>query len=208
MSQITFKDWKVSAVTEGTDVLRLNVEALDGSDIIELGFTGEGAGREGEPYLLRFSTEQLEANQHSRPGRAVEAETSSAEGDDEGGQVWETDDEETLYTRGWEIQALVDEEGVLNLEVERQDDAEVFALEPLESGVPLAAHVVVRLAAEEEIEDEDEDRDEDDDVEGDLDELEDQSELDEFYDYDDDVDTDEDEDDEMMDLLDEDEGRY
>jgi hypothetical protein len=206
MSQVTFKDWKLSATTEGADVLRLSVEAIDGSDIIELAFTGESAGREGEPYLLRFSTEQLEATQHNQPDGTTESDSSGADSEDEAGPGWLADDEDTLYTRGWEIQALVDEDGVLNLEVERQDDAQVYALEPLESGVPLGSLVIVRLAAEEEIEDEDEDHDEDNELEDDVDDLEEPSELDDLYDYDDDLE--EEEDDETLDLLDEDEERY
>lgn len=183
MPQISFKDWKLTANLEDGDILRVDIEALDGSDIIEMGYAVEGTSREGEPYVMRFTTEKIEATNRKDTRQARELEAGGPE-EDEGGPVW-SDDEETIYTRGWEVNALIDEEGMLSVEVERQDDAEIFVLEPIESGAPLASHLTMRLAAEEEIEDEDEDEDEEDELDDEGDEFDDLDDLDEIDDYED-----------------------
>ncbi len=207
MPQITLKDWRLAASVEDSDILRLEVEATDGSDVVLVSEALPRARRDNEPFVMHFTTERLEAEQNA-PRRAAEAEGGEADEEPE----WLAEDEETLYTRGWEINVLVDEDGLLAVEVERQDDAEIYELDPAESGIPTPSPFLIRLAAEEEIDDEeDEDEDEDNEEEDEADDLEDldyQDQLDEFDDYDEFDDLDEAEDDmDGGDLFEEDE-RY
>ncbi len=186
MEEITFKDWRIGASIVDSDVLKLDIEALDGTDIIEVGYGGHSAGRGGEPFALRFTSEKIE-EAHNRPVRQgsynpseAEAETDETHGD------WPADEDETLYVHGWEVTAFVDEEGILNVDVEKGEDNAIYEEEPLESGTPLSARVSIRLAAEETDEDNEEEEDEEDDFDEDLDDFDDLNELGEADDGEDD----------------------
>ena len=52
-----------------SDALKLDIEALDGTDITEVGYAGRGGGRDGDTYTLRFTSQQIE-EAHDRPVRA------------------------------------------------------------------------------------------------------------------------------------------
>jgi hypothetical protein len=184
MEQISFREWTLRASIIDTDVLRLEIESSDDSDIIETGNTGRGVTQGGEPYGLHFTTERLE-EAHSRPTRQASARQEADADGEEPGPGWLSDEEETLYLRAWEVNALVDEDGMLNVQVGRSDDAGIYEEEPLESAIPLSSRVVVRLAAEEEVE-EGEEEGEEDELEHDYDEEEDfeeLGELDDDYDH-------------------------
>jgi hypothetical protein len=205
MEEITFTSWRLAASVVDTDALKLDVEALDGTDIIEVGYAGRGSGRIGETYALHFTTEQIE-EMHNRPvhaGQQREPAYGAGETDmvdrDLGRSDWlvdEADEDETLYVHGWEVTAFVDEEGMLDVNVQKGEDYEIFELEPIESGMPLSSRLIIRLAAQEVL-DEDEGEDEDDELDDDGDDfdLDDLDELDEpdlNDDYDDGFDTEDD----------------
>jgi hypothetical protein len=182
MEDIVFKDWRLSASVD-SDALKLDIEALDGTDITEVGYAGRGSGRDGDTYTLRFTSQQIE-EAHDRAPRRARGAAAQGEAPDEGsegGQAddshseWPADEDETLYVRGWEVTAFADEEGMLNVEVQKGTGNEIYEVDPVESGVPLSSRVIVRLGAEE-VKDEDEDQDEDNDGEFD-DDLDDQDEL-------------------------------
>ena len=197
MEQIDFRAWRVVAAVQDSLVLKLEVEAMDGTEILEEGFGKQaGAGKDGEPYSLRFTTEKIEAshNRSRRNGAEDEAgETEEVEAEE--GAGWPADEDETVYVRGWEVTAFVDDEGMLNLDIQKGNEADIFELEPIESGVPLSSRVVLRLVAEdvEDLDDEDEDEtDEDveeaDEFDEDYDELDkDETDFDDFYDRDEDL---------------------
>jgi hypothetical protein len=195
MEKIAFKDWRLIAAAEDADGLKLEIEALDGSDILLMTQPAQAGGCDGEPYMLKFSSQKIESAHEGAPhGRTANL---GEEGDD--GGAWGADEDETIYLRGWEVTALVDEEGLLNVEVQKGDEADIFAVETLEPGAPLSPHVSVRLAAEVSADDEDEDEGNDDfdddyerssrhDLDDDMDELD---ELDEGDDYEEEDNTDE-----------------
>ena len=212
MEEITFKEWRVGALIVDTNVLRLEVEAKDGTDIIETGFANQGVQRGGEEYVLHFTTQQIEDAQTQPSRRALAREASAKDAEDDSEASWAADEpvdeDETLYVHGWEVNALVDEDGVLRVTVERGLGGELYELEPIESGVPLAPRVVVRLAAEDTDEDDDDNEVEPDgdDEMGDLDEYE---ELDNLEDIDKDYYEDDEEDDDLDDdAFDEEIDRY
>ncbi len=194
MEQIAFRAWRLAASVVDSDTLRLDIESADNSDITEVGEAAGGA-HEGEQYTMRLTTQNIEEGHRRAARRPAETEAGDAD-EDESGQAWLADEDETIYLRGWEVTALVDEEGLLNVYVEKGEGADIFEVEPIESGAPLGPKVVVRLAAEEVL---DEDEEEEEDAEGDYEENEDYDELDELGDeydeYADEDDEDEDEDD-------------
>ena len=51
--------WRVSFMVDDDGHLNIYVENHDNSDIIEIE-TGQGDGKNGEQYALRFTTEQIE----------------------------------------------------------------------------------------------------------------------------------------------------
>jgi hypothetical protein len=198
MEQINFRGWRLVASIVDTDILRLEIEALDGSDIVEL--DGVGADREGDHYVLRLSTQAMEEAQAQRRAGVGGGAGAHDLDEDETGPAWLADEDETIYLRGWEVDALVDEDNALTVTVVRGEGAEIFEVEPLESGIALSPRIVVRLAAEDTGEDEDEDEDEDGE-ELESDEFED---LDQFHELDDDYEDEEDyldDDDEEDDLF-------
>jgi len=161
MEEITVKGWRLGASVIDSDILRVEIDAQDGTDIIETGYAGQG-GKDGDQYVFRFTTQQIE-EQHSGPKRRP-SDTDEADIDAE--------EDETLYLRGWEVTALVDEEGLLHLQIEKGLEADIFETDPIESNQPLGPRVVLRLAAED-LEEDDEDTDEDNDDVDDLDDDED-----------------------------------
>jgi hypothetical protein len=204
MEDIVFKDWRLSASVD-SDALKLDIEALDGTDITEVGYAGRGSGRDGDTYTLRFTSQQIE-EAHDRAPRRARGAAAQGEAPDEGsegGQAddshseWPADEDETLYVRGWEVTAFADEEGMLNVEVQKGTGNAIYEVDPVESGVPLSSRVIVRLGAEEvgdDDDDEEEDEDGDGDFEDDLDDLDDLTELgepgeDDDEEYEDEVDT-------------------
>jgi hypothetical protein len=188
MEDIVFKNWRLSASVIDSEVLRLDIETSDGTDITEVGYSGHTAARGGEPYALRFTTQKIEES-HDRPGRGARAGEPSDEDDEDAGDgahsEWPADEDETLYVRGWEVTAFADEEGMLNVEVQKGSDNEIFEVEPVESGVPLSSRVIVQLGAEEASEDEDED--EEDDEYEDFEDTDEFDDVEELGDYDDDL---------------------
>lgn len=193
MEKIAFKDWRLIAAVD-TEILKLDVDALDGSDILLMNQAGQSGGCDGEPYVLRFSTQRIESAHEGAPhGRPA----NLGDDNDDNSAPWGADEDETLYLRGWEITALVDEEGLLNVEVQKGDEADIFPVEALESGASLSSHISVRLAAEASADDDDEDAD--DDLDDDYDHEtrrdpdEDFDELDELDEHDDEEDDDLDE---------------
>ncbi len=199
MEDIVFKDWRLSASVD-SEALKLDIEALDGTDITEVGYAGRGSGRDGDIYTLRFTSQQIE-EAHDRASRRVSRAAAQEEAVDEDIQgapadesrfEWPADEDETLYVRGWEVTAFADEEGMLNVEVQKGTGNEIYEVDPVESGIPLSSRVILRLAAEES-DDEDEDADEDgSDFDDDLDDLDELDELgesrDDEEDYEDDGD--------------------
>jgi hypothetical protein len=200
MEDIVFKDWRLSASVD-SDALKLDIEALDGSDITEVGYAVRGGGRDEDTYTLRFTSQQIEEahdriSRRTRGGDASGAQgpdESYDEGDesgaaDESPSEWPADEDETLYVRGWEVTAYADEEGMLNVDVQKGTGNEIYEIDPLESGVPLSSRVILRLGAEEIDEDEDEDDadDGDGDFDDDFDDLDELDELGEAGDFDDD----------------------
>ena len=176
MQQISFKDWRLIASIEDSDNLRLDVEAIDGSDIMEVGYAGAGGGKDGEAYSFHLSTQKIE-EAHRAPARR--RETDGDDGDEES-RAWLTDEDETIYLRGWEITAVVDEDGLLSLQIVRGEDTDIFEVEPVESGAPLAPRVLLRLAAEESDEDDD-DEDDEDELDEEVEDLDEFDELDDGY---------------------------
>jgi hypothetical protein len=180
MEDIVFKDWRLSASVD-SDALKLDIEALDGTDITEVGYAARGSGRDGDTYTLRFTSQQIE-EAHDRAPRRVRGEGGDEGGEgvpaDESHSEWPADEDETLYVRGWEVTAFADEEGMLNVEVQKGTGNEIYEVDPLESGVPLSSRVILRLGAEE-VDDEDEDEHEDNggDFDDDLDDLDEVDEL-------------------------------
>jgi hypothetical protein len=199
MEQINFRDWRLRAAIIDSDILKLDIETVDGSDIVDLGVPG--VPREGEQYSLHLSTQKLEeAHQQSR--RAAGRDGGESDEDEPSG--WLADEDESIYLRGWEVDALVDEDGLLTVTVER-GDAEIYEAEPFESSEPLSSHIVLRLAAEETGEDEDEEEhEEEEEPEDEYEELDQLDELDEDYEdtLEDNVDFDDDE------VFEEDEDEY
>ena len=202
MEQITFRDWRVGALVDGSGILKLDIESMDGTDILEMGDTGPRASHEGDQYQLHLTTQKIE-DRHKLSGRARDDDNHAPEPEEEDGvPAWPIDEDETVYIRGWEVSALVDEDGILNVSVQHGQDNEVYDVEPIESGVPLTSRVVVRLAAEEDNDEDDEDE-EDDELDDDYHELDQEDDLDDTYsdDYDD-------EGDDLDDLYDEDDEAY
>ena len=78
MEDIVFKDWRLSASVD-SDALKLDIEALDGSDITEVGYAGRAAGHDGDTYTLRFTSQQIE-EAHDRSSRRSLAGVGSAGG--------------------------------------------------------------------------------------------------------------------------------
>src|SRR5512133_1927486 len=85
MEDIVFKDWRLSASVD-SDALKLDIEALDGSDITEVGYTGRSGGRDSDTYTLRFTSQQIEEAHDRAPRRARGALAQGGNGHDEAGQ--------------------------------------------------------------------------------------------------------------------------
>lgn len=196
VEQINFRQWRLTAAVVDAGILRLEIEALDGTDIVEV--SEPGAEREGEQYTLHLSTLGLEEAQLGR--RSEDASTGVDADEDEASSQWLADEDETLYLRGWEVNALIDEDGLLAVNVQRGLGSEIYEIEPVDITGSGAPRIVLRLASEEAEEDNDEGVNEDDGDDGDTNEYGDLDELDDDYedvdvedgDFDDDLYDDED----------------